>query len=62
MTDKGEISNPETIHNNPMNNSVSKMLYSFPKSKRFHRTNYLDLPFYTLPNLKSKRCTTFGVG
>lgn len=62
MTEKVEECNPETVHDNPMNSSISKMLYSFPKSKRFNRTNYLDLPFYTLPNLKSKRCTTFGVG
>lgn len=27
--------NPEEIHDNAMNNSTSKMLYSFPKDKRF---------------------------
>ena len=29
------IINPEETKNNPMNNSTSKMLYSFPKDKRF---------------------------
>ena len=62
MTSKTEQINPETICNNPINKSTSKMLYSFPKNKRFRRNNYLDVPFYTLPDIINKRTTTLGVG
>lgn len=32
---KSLAANPEEVKNNPMNNSTSKMLYSFSKDKRF---------------------------
>lgn len=54
--------NPEDIRNNPMNNSTSKMLYSFSKERRFQVCDRLDLPFYTLPDVQEKRSTSLGFG
>lgn len=31
----GAILNPEYVHNNPQNNSISKMQYSFSRGPRF---------------------------
>ncbi len=62
MIEKAININPEDIHNNPMNNSTSKMLYSFSKQKRFHTDSSLDVPFYDLPSIKDKRSTSLGFG
>ena len=62
MSDKPTSINPENIHNNMLNNSVSKMLYSFSKTKRFSQRLHTDVPYYTIPNLSTKRTTTFGFG
>ena len=62
MSEKNITLNPEHIHNNPMNNSTSKMLYSFSKDKRFHKEDYLDVPFHTLPEIRNKRTTCMGFG
>lgn len=35
MSKEFKAINPEQVHDNAMNNSTSKMLYSFPKDKRF---------------------------
>lgn len=62
MSEKQSALNPEIIHKNPLNNSTSKMLYSFSKTKRFAHKSKDDLPFYTLPDLNDKRTTAFGFG
>lgn len=62
MSEKVIVVNPEDIRNNPMNNSTSKMLFSFPKDQRFHTEQRLDPPFYTLPDIKDKRSTSLGFG
>jgi hypothetical protein len=62
MGDHSITINPEDIKNNPMNNSTSKMLYSFPKDKRFPKEALLDTPYYTLPNIASNRATSMGFG
>ena len=38
------------------------MLYSFPKDKRFHDEAKVDVPYYNLPNIRSKRTTSMGFG
>lgn len=57
------IESGEVISKSPLNNSSSKMMYSFPKAERFTRLNkiYND-NLYNLPNLKSNRSTSFGYG
>ena len=45
-----------------MNNSTSKMLYSFPKDQRFHKEPRVDIPYYNLPDIRSKRTTSLGFG
>ena len=58
------ISTAEQIYKSPHNSSTAKFLYSFPKSHRFSdmsRSGSLD-KFYTLPESKSKRSTSFGYG
>ena len=62
MNNSIAVHNPEEIRNNPINNSTSKMLYSFPKGKRFPKDNVIDLPFYDLPDIRSKRTTSMGYG
>lgn len=62
MKQKNIHINPEDIKNNPINNSTSKMLYSFSKDKRFHTEVKLDTPFYTLPDIKEKRSASLGIG
>ena len=57
-------STPEQINRAPTNTSTSKFLYSFPKAHRFDdmsRSNSFDR-FYTLPDSKNMRATSFGYG
>lgn len=57
-------STAEQINRSPLNTSTSKFLYSFPKADRFNgmnRTGSSDL-FYTLPDSKNMRSTSFGFG
>ena len=53
------------INRSPINNSVSKQMYSFPKSERFPKlsknTGRTD-KYYSLPNIHSIRYTTLGYG
>ena len=50
--------------NSPMNNSVSKQLYSFSKANRFTNSNYVSpAPYYDnkITSL-NRRATSFGYG
>lgn len=52
-------------HNNPLNRSISKHLYSFPKANRFEasRDPVCNRAFYDIKkNAFSNRTTTFGYG
>jgi len=57
-------STPAQICNSPLNNSKSKMLYSFPKAPRMTLENKSGCShaFYDLPPVRAKRTTTFGYG
>ena len=58
------VASGEAISKSPINTSNSKMMYSFSKSSRFpkqDRRGYADA-LYLLPEIKSKRSTTFGLG
>ena len=58
------VASGEAISKSPINTSKSKMMYSFSKSTRFpkiDRRGYADA-LYLLPEIKSKRSTTFGLG
>ena len=53
------------ISNNQLNHSISKQMYSFPKSKRFSSPINLNTSltfYYSLPSLLSKRGTSLGYG
>jgi hypothetical protein len=55
----------EKNNKNPMNNSKSKMRYSFPKSERFninYGKNTSKQFFYNLPEVKQTRSTSLGYG
>ena len=55
----------ETNNKNPMNHSVSKMRYSFPKTKRFDYGYGKDSSkqfIYNLPEVQGKRGTSLGYG
>ena len=57
-----KIENPEITHKSPLNDSISKQQFSFPKSKRFDE----KLPpkqndtFYNLPSTNSNRAPSLG--
>lgn len=58
------VSTAEQINKSPHNTSSAKFLFSFPKTKRFGdlgRNKSLD-KFYSLPDSKSHRSTSFGFG
>ena len=53
------------ISNNQLNHSISKQMYSFPKSKRLSSPINLNTSltfYYSLPSLLSKRGTSLGYG
>jgi hypothetical protein len=52
----------ERILINPLNHSLSKQQYSFPKAQRWTRckTETDNYKFYPLPTTKSKITTTIG--
>ena len=53
------------ISNNQLNHSISKQMYSFPKSKRFPSSLNLNTSstfYYYLPSVKSNRSTSLGYG
>ena len=53
-----------TASKNILNNSISKMMYSFPKSPRFpplKRSSY-SYTFYNIPSTLSNRSTSLGYG
>lgn len=58
------IASGEAISKSPINNSKSKQMFSFPKSLRFSKLNssYEGAKFYDLPDVLSKRSTSFGLG
>ncbi len=57
------IASGEVISKSPMNNSTSKMMYSFPRTERFA---YQKAPIcdkmYTSPDMKNTRSASFGYG
>lgn len=57
-------STAQQICNSPLNNSRSKMLFSFPKSKKIADVRKSDCTnaFYDLPGIRAKRTTSFGYG
>ncbi|CAK86276.1 unnamed protein product (macronuclear) [Paramecium tetraurelia] len=53
----------EQINKSPLNHSVSKQLYSFPKANRFKEFKDTACPnIYTLPSMMSKRGAGIGYG
>ena len=53
------------ISRSPINDSVSKQMYSFPKAERFpklSKNNGRTEQYYSLPNIHSIRYTTLGYG
>jgi hypothetical protein len=53
----------ETISKSPLNNSPSKMMYSFPKTQRFfYQKRPVCDTLYVCPDNKPKRSTSFGYG
>ena len=53
------------ISRSPINDSVSKQMYSFPKAERFpklSKNNGRTDQYYSLPNIHSIRYTTLGYG
>lgn len=61
------VSTPNQIHNLPVNRSVSKQLYSFPKASRFPEMNFrpqCSEAFYDIPSslLRSNRACSLGKG
>jgi len=58
------ISNPNQICNSPLNNSKTKMLWSFPKNSKeiYVRKSDCNQAFYDLPSVKSTRTAGFGYG
>jgi hypothetical protein len=57
-------STPAQIANSPLNNSRSKMLYSFPRAKRLPdlKVSSCAQAFYELPAARSTRSASFGYG
>lgn len=57
-------STPAQICNSPLNNSKSKMLFSFPKAGRMTLENKSGCShaFYDLPPVRATRTTNFGYG
>jgi len=57
-------STPQQICNSPLNNSRSKMLFSFPKAARMtlDTKNTCSHAFYDLPPVRATRTTNFGYG
>lgn len=57
-------STPEQINRSPHNSSTAKSLYSFPRAERFDALNRATSNdrFYTLPDSKAMRSTSFGYG
>lgn len=53
-----------SIRNSALNNSISKMQYTFSKSRRFASEKKLstDALFYDSPNVMDMRATNFGLG
>lgn len=50
-----------TIHNNPLNSSISKQLYTIPKANRFqYNKTEISQKFYDLPPTNSKKAAPFG--
>ena len=57
------VSTPDGICNALSNNSKSKMLYSFPKNRRFKEyTKPLCESIYNIPDMFSKRKAALGYG
>ena len=51
------------ICNSPVNRSVTKQMYSFPKAERFPKVKIDPSPLcYDIPSQRSKRYATMGVG
>ncbi len=57
------VASGEAISNSPLNHSKTKQMFSFSKAERFPKikTN-CEGAFYDLPEVRSKRFTTFGKG
>lgn len=52
-----------SIKNSALNNSISKMRYSFSKDSRFSEQRLsTDALFYNLPDVKDLRTTNLGLG
>jgi hypothetical protein len=57
------IESGEKVTKSTINNSPSKMMYSFPKTMRFQEKQELKVyNFYQIPDLKSTRSTSLGFG
>jgi hypothetical protein len=60
-----ECTHAEMINKSPMNHSTAKMMYSFPKTKRFNE-NYVKNKskqfLFSLPEVKNIRSTSIGYG
>lgn len=50
-----------TIHNNPLNSSISKQLYTIPKASRFHyNKTEISQKFYDLPPTNNRKGAPFS--
>lgn len=58
------IEDYKNVNNSPMNNSPSKLMFSFPKSPRFKCVSSSQNigKFYKLPSVASNRYASFGYG
>ena len=67
------VKTKEEITKSPLNTSISKSMYTFPKTMRFqdlkkgrYDINYKNISMantlYQLPDVKSKRATSIGYG
>jgi hypothetical protein len=52
----------QAVHNNPLNDSVSKHQYSIPKAERFRNIkSELSYKYYDLPSTNDRKAPSFGV-
>lgn len=52
-----------SVHNNPLNKSISKQQYSIPKADRFKRCNtVLSDKYYEIPSTNDLKAASFSQG
>jgi len=52
----------QAVHNNPLNDSVSKQQFSIPRAERFKKQKSTPTyKYYDLPSTNSRKAPSFGV-